>query len=124
MLISISSSNLKIAVLIKSVYSVSHSFFSLIPSVDLSGSDCDALDGYYIGDRDMNQVYHRPNFNTRSTRDRCEVTLRTDPKRRLEYSIDVLKFYECGVDIYIYDDPRGNFNPKVIFMYLFTTIYT
>lgn len=80
--------------------------------VDLSGPGCDSIDGYYVGNEDMVQVSHSPRFNTISTRNDCEVTFRTASGRRLEYSIDSLRFYEGGIEIFIYDDPRGNINER------------
>lgn len=89
-------------------------FFLFPITVDLSGPGCDNLDGYYLQDiNDMATVYALPQYNAVATRDHCDVAIRADSNRRIQYLIDLIKFNECGVEIYIYDNPTIDANPLV-----------
>lgn len=81
-------------------------------SVDLSGPGCDNADGYYLKDMDdMASVFSIPQYNSIATRDHCDVVIRADEGRRIQYLIDMIKFNECGVQIFIYDNPTIDVNP-------------
>lgn len=82
--------------------------------VDLSGPGCDSLDGYYLKNADdIISAYALPQYNTIATRDHCDVTIRADPGRRIEYMIESIFFNECGVEIRMYDNPTIDTNPIV-----------
>ena len=83
--------------------------------VDLAGGGCDGLDdGYFLKDADATiTVFHEPQYNTLATRDRCEVTIRSNPGTRIEYLVENIQFQECGVTIYLYDIPNADVNPFV-----------
>ncbi|CAL1526529.1 unnamed protein product [Lymnaea stagnalis] len=81
-------------------------------SVDLSGPGCDNADGYYLRDMDdIASVFSIPQYNSMATRDHCDVVIRADEGRRIQYLIDMIKFNECGVEIYIFDNPSIDSNP-------------
>ncbi|KAK6995327.1 hypothetical protein BgiMline_011995 [Biomphalaria glabrata] len=73
-------------------------------SVDLSGPGCDNNEGYAL--KDMNDeavVFALPQYNAVATRDHCDVKLTTDEGRRIQFLIDMIKFNECGIEIFIFD---------------------
>ncbi|BFZ08181.1 hypothetical protein BsWGS_11220 [Bradybaena similaris] len=80
-------------------------------NVDLTGPGCDSLDGYYLKTADdMITLYAYPQYNTMATRDHCDVTVRADQYRRIQYIIETIYFNECGVEIIIYDSPTIDAN--------------
>ncbi|KAK6995326.1 hypothetical protein BgiMline_011994 [Biomphalaria glabrata] len=78
-------------------------------SVDLQGPGCDTVDGYFLKDKnDTAVVFSLPLSNAMPGRDRCEVLVKTDVTRKIQYVLESIKFNECGIDIYISDDKNTN----------------
>jgi len=78
--------------------------------VDLSGQGCDAQGaGYTLTDEDdLVQLYHTPQYNTQSTRDRCDVVIHSRPGTRIQWIVGNIRFDECGVEITLYDNPNSD----------------
>lgn len=78
-------------------------FLSCFPPVNLSGSGCDHADGYYLKNADDIISLH-PHQQSDTTYNSCNVTVRTDQGRRIEYLIDTIEFVNCGVEIKLLDN--------------------
>lgn len=82
-------------------------------TIDLTGPGCDKINGYLIKDEnEIMSVEYVPNYNTLPSRDECDVTIRADTGRRIQYLISLIKFDECGIEILIYDLDSLNTVPK------------
>ncbi|XP_059169817.1 uncharacterized protein LOC131951422 [Physella acuta] len=80
--------------------------------VDLNGAGCDASEGFYLKDlNDLADVFAYIHTSAMATRDHCDVTLRADAGHVLQYKIEQIQFYECGIDIIIYDNPTQDVDP-------------
>ncbi|GFO21801.1 hypothetical protein PoB_004830600 [Plakobranchus ocellatus] len=83
--------------------------------VDLGGSGCSKLGDYIIGDQDeVITVQAVPRYNSLPTTSRCDVTIRAEENRRIQYIISLLKFNDCGIEVRIFDSLQ-RVDPKHIF---------
>nr|KAG5711467.1 hypothetical protein BaRGS_025894 [Batillaria attramentaria] len=59
-----------------------------------------------VTDNDIFTLYAQYKINIQPDVDHCEVSLRTSlPNRRLRYYVDKLTIFDCGIEIWFYDNP-------------------
>lgn len=75
-------------------------------SLDMTGRDCNMAERE-ISDSEIYTLYAEYQSNIKPTMDHCYVTLRTSIRnRRLRYIVDRLTIFDCGVEIWIYNNPE------------------
>ncbi|KAL8602863.1 hypothetical protein ACOMHN_050135 [Nucella lapillus] len=75
--------------------------------VDMAGQGCFDLKESELKDEDVYSVYARFDPNRQPTLDHCDVGIRAVGKnRRLEYLVDKLTIFDCGISIWLYDNPQ------------------
>ena len=83
-------------------------------TVDMTGQGCFDVEDRPIVDDQVYTVYADYKPTQQPTLDHCDVSIRaTQPNRRLEYLVEKLTIFDCGIEIWVFDNPTILNNPTV-----------